>query len=152
MLKELTTVSQEEWDELQENHLLWLRHEGGSKLVAIHKNLSNVHIPSGAELSQAEFRYCEMEGMNLQGVDFSDTFLCVCSFENADLRETQMQGAVISSSSFNNADMRGALLSFAAIDTLCCFDKALLNPIDARRVNLTESQLAEIDFGDWDTN
>ena len=93
---------QENFQEILENHQLWLNDEGGQ--------LADL---SGANLRGADLRWVNLSGANLRGADLRGADLRGANLRGADLRGADLRGVNLRGVNLSGADLSGADLTGA---------------------------------------
>jgi len=95
----MRTISKEELKESINQHLLWLNHEGGERLVLINYDLRWSDL-SGSNLSNSDLGYS-----NLRRSDLSYSNLSGSNFSNSDLRWSDLSGSNLSNSDLGYSNL-----------------------------------------------
>jgi uncharacterized protein YjbI with pentapeptide repeats len=107
-------VTQQEIQEVLENHRLWLDDSGGAKADFSNADLSGADL-SGARLRdvcliEADLRNANLRGANLRGANLRNADL-----RDADLRGARLAGADLRGANLNGADLREVILDYSVL-------------------------------------
>jgi uncharacterized protein YjbI with pentapeptide repeats len=114
----MRTITAEELKKIVEDHLLWIRDEGGAKADLSYANLRSADL-CYANLSSADLCYANLSSADLNSADLSSADLRRADLRRADLRSADLCYANLSSADLRSANLIGADLDFSCIPLRC---------------------------------
>ena len=109
-MKDLKTYTQEELNEILENHKKWLKgNNQGNRANLIGADLSGADL-KGADLTRANLYEADLSKADLSRTDLTRANLCRADLIGADLSGADLYGAILIEADLRGADLREAYL------------------------------------------
>ena len=105
----MRTLSKEELKESINQHLLWLNHEGGERLILINYDLKRSKL-SGSNLRRSDLSDSDLKRSDLRYSDLSDSDLSGSNLRRSDLSDSDLRRSDLRRSNLSNSNLRRSYL------------------------------------------
>jgi hypothetical protein len=109
-----TDMETTELKQILDDHLKWLRDEGGKRADLRGANLQGADL-WGANLQDANLQDADLQRANLQGADLRGAYLRGANLQGANLRGANLRGAYLWGADLQGANLRDARLPYFQI-------------------------------------